>query len=159
MTEPDVLEPTCCRLAHQGRAHLVDNLSQDGMGVVYRARHVLLRRPTAIKLMATTSSDGVRVQRFEREVQLTSRLTHPNTVAIYDYGHTNDGVFYYAMELLEGAAFRLCIGETPIAQVTLGGLSPFVAWGRFRTAAIGAKSSHSAGDWTAAGRSLGSSVF
>ena len=90
-------------------------IGQGGMGKVYRAQHALLRRPTAVKLLEGEHADPASVQRFEREVQLTSQLTHPNTIQIYDFGRSLDGVFYYAMEFLEGPTLaKLVAMDFPI---------------------------------------------
>lgn len=97
---------------HLGQYEIHARLGVGAMGEVYRATHSLLRRPTAIKLLRPEIAGQSSLRRFEREVQQTSRLTHPNTVGIYDYGHTADGVFYYAMELLDGANLREIVQST-----------------------------------------------
>lgn len=85
-----------------GQYELEEKIGQGAMGVVYRGHHAMLRRPTAIKLLDTDKTTGVSIARFEREVRLTSQLNHPNTICIYDFGRTPEGIFYYAMELLDG---------------------------------------------------------
>lgn len=85
-----------------GQYALDVKLGEGGMGVVYRAHHAMLQRPTAVKFLSVDKTNQQSIARFEREVQLTSQLMHPNTIAIYDYGRTPQDIFYYAMEFLEG---------------------------------------------------------
>lgn len=103
-----------------GKYTLMGVIGRGGMGVVYRARHALLRRETAVKVLKTETDDREALARFEREVNLTSRLTHPNTVAIYDYGRTRAGEFYYVMELIHGLSLEAVVrlhGPQPPARV------------------------------------------
>jgi hypothetical protein len=103
-----------------GQYRLVEKIGEGGMGVVYLAQHALLRRPTAVKLLPTEHAGESAVKRFEQEVQLTSALTHPNTIAIYDFGRTSDGVFYYVMEYLDGLTLEDLVthaGAQPPARV------------------------------------------
>ncbi len=99
-----------------GQYELEEWLGGGGLGDVYRASHVLLRRPTAVKILKPDRYSPEEIRRFGQEVVLTSRLSHPNTIRIYDYGITADGLFYFAMEYLPGAGLdRL---------VRLGGAQP-----------------------------------
>jgi hypothetical protein len=90
-------------------------LGAGGMGEVYLAEHVLLRRPCAIKLIRPDRAGNPQdLVRFEREVHATATLTHPNTVQVYDYGHTDEGTFYYVMEYLPGKTLEeLVRGQGP----------------------------------------------
>ena len=94
------------RARELGSYRLVEPLGSGGMGEVWRAEHRMLARPAAIKLIRTDTAPGgasrEMQRRFEREARATARLSSPHTVQIYDYGTTEDGTFYYVMELLEG---------------------------------------------------------
>jgi len=85
-----------------GQYTLERKLGEGGMGEVYLARHALLRRPTAVKFIRAEQVSEENLARFEREVQLTSELTSPHTIEIYDFGCTEEGMFYYVMEYLPG---------------------------------------------------------
>jgi serine/threonine-protein kinase len=86
-----------------GQYRLRRRIGAGGMGTVYLAEHQLLKRPCALKLIRPEdTADPKALERFEREVQLTATLSHPNTVEIYDYGRAEDGTYYYVMEYLPG---------------------------------------------------------
>jgi serine/threonine-protein kinase len=103
-----------------GQYTLLERLGEGGMGVVYKARHALLRRPTAVKILLRERAAESDFKRFEREVQITGRLTHPNTVVVFDYGRTPDRRFYYAMEYIDGITLERLIttfGPQPPGRV------------------------------------------
>jgi serine/threonine-protein kinase len=82
---------------------LIRKLGAGGMGEVYLAEHRLMKRPCAVKLIRSESATAaMALARFEREVRATARLSHPNTVEIFDYGRAEDRTFYSVMEYLPG---------------------------------------------------------
>jgi eukaryotic-like serine/threonine-protein kinase len=81
---------------------LEQKIGQGGMGAVFRARHDRLPRPVAVKLLRTRVAGDESLAMFFREVQQTSRLTHPSTVQIHDFGVARNSVYYYAMEYIDG---------------------------------------------------------
>jgi serine/threonine-protein kinase len=107
-----VLQEQARQARKLGHYRLKQRLGAGGMGEVYLAEHILLRRPCAVKVIRPErAGDPQHLRRFEREVQATAALTHPNTVEIYDYGHAADGTFYYAMEYLPGLTLEQLVGR------------------------------------------------
>ncbi len=97
------------RAREMGAYRLTERLGQGGMGEVWRAEHRMLARPAAIKLVKPDvlgAIDGSRrghlLARFEREAQATALMRSPHTIELYDFGVTDEGTFYYVMELLDG---------------------------------------------------------
>jgi serine/threonine-protein kinase len=89
-----------------GNYELIEEVGQGGMARVYRARHRLLKRPTAVKIIELAVANDEMLARFDREVRLASQLMHPNTVEVFDYGRTADGQPFYAMEFLDGLTLQ-----------------------------------------------------
>ena len=114
------------RARELGSYRLEERLGEGGMGEVWRASHRLLARPAAIKLIRSSLSgdaegvsDDMR-RRFEREAQVIAQLRSPHTVTLFDFGVTENGSFYYAMELLDGVDTDTLIrqfGPIPAARV------------------------------------------
>jgi eukaryotic-like serine/threonine-protein kinase len=110
-----------------GSYRLIERLGQGGMGEVWRARHKMLARDAAIKLIqpgmmgpGTSSQAHLLRQRFEQEAKATAVLRSPHTVELYDFGIASDGVFYYVMELLDGIDLDRLVkrfGPQPPARV------------------------------------------
>jgi serine/threonine-protein kinase len=107
-----VLQQQAFEAQQLGQYRLKERLGSGGMGEVYLAEHVLLRRPCAIKLIRPEQAgDPTTMQRFEREVRAMATLTHWNTVEVFDYGHADDGTFYYVMEYLPGVNLETLVAR------------------------------------------------
>src|SRR5512132_2536960 len=102
--------------AHLGPYEILGPIGAGGMGEVYRARDKKLDRDVAVKVLPeSVASDPETLARFEREAKAVAALSHPNILAIHDFG-TQDGVSYAVMELLEGETLRGKLDAGPIAQ-------------------------------------------
>ena len=122
----DGLEDEVAAARKAGSYRLVELLGEGGMGEVWRAEHAMLARPAAVKLIRPTALERdtahteKTLHRFEREAQATASLTSENTVEVYDFGRTDDGAFYYVMELLAGLNLEDLVrnfGPLPSARV------------------------------------------
>jgi tRNA A-37 threonylcarbamoyl transferase component Bud32 len=122
-----------------GHYQLIRKLGEGGMGEVYLAEHNLLKRPCALKLIKhEAGTDPIALARFEREVQSAARLSHPNTIAIFDYGYADDGTFYYVMEYLQGLSLAELVRQN-------GPLPPGRAIYLFRQVCAGLAEAHALG--------------
>src|SRR5258706_9300091 len=100
----------------EGKYRLDERLGGGGMGTVYRATHLLIERPVAVKVLSQRFvGDETAQQRFRREARASGRMQHPNAVMVNDFGATDDGWLYIVMELLEGQTLRdLLAREAPL---------------------------------------------
>ena len=95
-----------------GRFHVLERIAAGGMGVVYKAEQIPLGRAIALKILEPSKvEDGTFARRFFLEASAAARLAHPNTIVVHDYGRSDDGVFYIAMEYLEGETLQDHLGR------------------------------------------------
>jgi serine/threonine protein kinase len=99
------------RLRNLGQYSIGERIGSGGMGTVYMGQHQLLRRNVAVKVLEGPAISPRAISRFEREVQATAKLRHPNTVSIYDYGRTESGEFFYVMEWVDGITLQQLVNE------------------------------------------------
>lgn len=96
-----------------GQYRLKQRIGSGGMGEVYLAEHQMMKRPCAVKVIRSEKAGDPKIlARFEREVRSTAKLSHWNSIDIYDYGRTEDGSFYYVMEYLPGHNFGELVDQT-----------------------------------------------
>ncbi len=106
-----------------GQYELGESIGSGGMGTVYRGTHDRLKRTVAIKVLEGDALNSQSVARFEREAKMTAGLRHPNTIALYDFGRTDDGAFFYVMEHVEGLTLQRLVdrygAQTPARVIHL----------------------------------------
>ena len=115
-TIADVVTDPLLGRVFEGKYRLDETLGGGGMGTVYRATHLLIDRPVALKVLSQRFvGDQTAQQRFRREARAAGRMQHPNAVTVTDFGATDDGYLYIVMELLEGRTLRdLLAHEGPL---------------------------------------------
>ena len=105
-----------------GQYEIGDRIGSGGMGSVYHGRHHLLQRDVAVKVLEASDVTSKSLSRFRREVQSTSRLQHPNTIDIYDFGQDHDGTLFYVMEYVDGISLQQLVqryGRQPPGRVIM----------------------------------------
>ena len=101
------------KLKKIGNYQIFQKIGEGALGVVYEGKHQHLQRKTALKVLKPEVCTEESIKSFKNEVQLSSQLNHPNTISIYDYGRTDNNLFYYAMEFVNGldlSAFQKVTG-------------------------------------------------
>lgn len=112
-----------------GRYRLLRKIGQGGMGDVYSAEHLFLKRQVAIKILHRTTTDPNAKARFSREARLASKVCHPNLVVVQDFGYCQSGHTYLVMELLEGTPLSKELRRGPIGLLRVLGIAEKVCAG------------------------------
>ena len=103
-----------------GQYKLREKIGEGGFGQVYKAEHTFLKNPVAIKILKSNFVNTDMLDRFEKEVKITSSLSHPNTIKVYDYGITETKDFYYVMEYLNGVSLDKIVNSNNDISVARG---------------------------------------
>lgn len=103
-----------------GQYKLREKLGEGGFGEVYKAEHTFLKTPVAIKILKSEFANTDMLDRFEKEVKITSSLSHPNTIKVFDYGTTENNNFYYVMEYLNGISLDKIVSSDKEISVGRG---------------------------------------